>query len=123
MNTWVAFTMGESNRGREMMVFDWNKAARLIRERKPECASAGLRNDWEYTGGTIYEDGKPVMDDYTYLASTWAVPELDMDGYIVECFRMEHEVPRWGPKTKWPKSALNILSESEVEMLDEGRSD
>lgn len=119
MNTWAAFAMGEANRGKEMMVFDWNKAARLIRERKPECASAGLRGDWEYTGGAIYEDGKPVMGDYTYLASTWAVPELDMDGAIVECFRMKHEVPGWDSKTKWPKSALDILSTENTEMLEE----
>ena len=59
------------------------------------------------------------MGDYTYLASTWAVPELDMDGDIVECFRMEHEVPGWDSKTKWPKSALNILSAAEMEMLEE----
>lgn len=38
MNTWVAFAMGEANREKELMVFDWDKAARLIRERKPECA-------------------------------------------------------------------------------------
>ena len=114
MNTWAAFVMGEANRGKELMVFDWDKAARLIRERKPECASAGLRSDWEYTGGTIYEDGKPVMDDYTYLASTWAVPELDVDGDIVECFRMEHEVPKWNSDTKWPQSALDILNAKEV---------
>ena len=113
MNTWAAFAMGEANRGKELMVFDWDRAARLIRERKPECASAGLRSDWEYTGGTIYEDGKPVMDDYTYLASTWAVPELDMDGEIVECYRMQHEVPQWDENTKWPYSALTILSEAD----------
>ena len=58
------------------------------------------------------------MDDYTYLASTWAVPELDMDGDIVECFRMGHEVPGWNSKTKWPKSALDILSAEEMEMLE-----
>ena len=118
MNTLVTFAMGEANRGKELMVFDWNKAARLIRERKPECASAGLRGDWEYTGGTIYEDGEPVMDDYTYLASTWAVPELDMDGDIVECFRMKHEVPRLDSNTKWLKSALEILSAEEMERLE-----
>ena len=118
MNTLAAFAMGEANRGKEMMVFDWDKAARLIGERKPECASAGLRDDWEYTGGTIYEDGKPVMDDYTYLASTWAVPELDMNGDIVECFRMKHEVPGWGAETKWPKSALDILNSEEMEMQE-----
>lgn len=118
MNTWAAFAMGEVNRGKELMVFDWDRAARLIREKKPERASAGLRSDWEYTGGTIYKDEKPVMNDYTYLASTWAVPELDMDGDIVECFRMEHEVPGWNSKTKWPKSALDILSAEEMEMLE-----
>lgn len=117
MNTWMAFAMGEANRGKELMVFDWDKAARLIQEKKPKWATAGLHSDWEYTGGTIYEDGNPVMDDYTYLASTWAVPELDMDGDIVECFRMEHEVPGWDSKTKWPKSALDILSAEEMEML------
>lgn len=114
MNTWTAFAMGEANRGKELMVFDWDRAARLIRERKPERASAGLRSDWEYTGGTIYKDEKPVMNDYTYLASTWAVPELDMDGDIVECFRMEHEVPGWNSKTKWPKSALDILNAKSI---------
>lgn len=49
------------------MVFDWDKAARLIQEKKPKWATAGLRGDWEYTGGTIYEDGKPVMDDASNL--------------------------------------------------------
>lgn len=110
MNTWAAFAMGEANRGKERMVFDWDKAAKLIRERKPEWASAGLRSDWEYTGGTIYEDGKPVKSKYTYLASTWAVPELDMDGDIVECYRMESEVPGWNEDTSWPASALAILA-------------
>ena len=43
MNTWAAFAMGEANRGKELMVFDWDKAARLIKERKPECAYAGVR--------------------------------------------------------------------------------
>ena len=100
MNTLDALAMGKANRGKELMVFDWDKAGRLIKERRPEYASAGLRGDWEYTGGTIYESGKPVMDDYTFLASTWAVPELDLDGDVVACYRMQHEVPEWGSKTK-----------------------
>lgn len=117
MNNWMAFAMGETNRGKELMVFDWDKAARLIKERKPECVSAGLQSNWEYTGGIIYEDGKPVMNNYTYLSSTWAVPELNMDGDFVECFRMEDEVPGWGSDTKWPQSALDILSAAETELL------
>ena len=115
MNSMMAFVMGELNRGKEQMVFDWDKAATLIKDRNPKNASAGLRGDWECTGDTIYEDGKPVKNRDTYLASTWAVPELYMDGDIVECYRMAHEVPRWNANTKWPQSALEILNAKEAQ--------
>lgn len=88
MNTMEAFAMGEANRGKELMVFDWDTAAKLIRENSPSIALAGLRNDWEYTGGEIYIDGEPTFDSYTYLASTWATPELDLDGEVVPCYKM-----------------------------------
>ena len=111
MDTLSAFAMGEANRGRPLMVFDWNKAAELIKERGAKTASGGLSGDWEYTGGRILEDGMPVPveDTYTYLASTWATPELEIDGEIIECYQMEDEVPDWGAKTYWPQSALDIL--------------
>lgn len=91
------------------MVFDWDKAARLIRERKPEKAGAGLRSDWEHTGGDIFVNGEPVTDSYTYLASNWAAPEIDMDGEVVPCFVLVDDSPGWDEKTKWPASALAIL--------------
>lgn len=109
MNTIAAFMMGEANRGRELMVFDWDKAARLIKESGLKDASAGLRGDWGWTGGEIFTDGQPNLDDYTYLASTWAVPELEIDGETVDCYRMQSETPGWGSDTKWPESALAIL--------------
>lgn len=112
MDTMTAFAMGEFNRGKEEMVFDWEKAARIIKERKPEYAAAGLRSDWEWTGGVIYEDGKPIKDSYTYLSSTWAVPELEVDDDIIECYRMQSDTPGWGSGTKWPKEALKILEEA-----------
>ncbi len=111
MNTIAAFAMGIANRGKERMVFDWEKAAQLIRELKPEYAAAGLMDDWEYTGGIIYEEGQPVLNAKTYLASTWAIPLLDLDGDIRECYRMESETPGWNEHTKWPKSAIAILNE------------
>jgi hypothetical protein len=96
--------------GKDFMVFDWDKAAKLIRERKPEEASAGLRSDWSYTGGVIYQAGDPVTtDNGTYLASLWAEPELDMDGDVVECWRFQKDSPNWNENTKWPESALEIL--------------
>lgn len=93
------------------MVFDWRKAAELIRERKPERARAGLADDWEWTGGDIFADGKPVPvdDTYVYLASTWATPELDLDGEIIPCFLMISASPGWDEHTYWPQIALDIL--------------
>lgn len=112
MDSMSAFAMGKANQHKELMVFDWEKAAWLIKERKPKRASAGLRGDWEWTGDDIYENGAPVPSDntYTFLASTWATPELDLDGEIVDCYKMESEVPGWGSDTYWPPEALAIIN-------------
>lgn len=111
MDTLSAFAKGEANRGKELMVFDWDKAARLIKERKAMNASAGLSGDWEYTGGDILENGIPVPEDetYVYLSSTWATPELEINGEIIDCYRMESETDGWGSNTYWPETARKIL--------------
>ncbi len=100
-------------RGERGKVFDWNTAARLLKERQPTHASAGLEGDWDYTNGPIWRDGKPVPRDetYTYLASSWATPVLDMDGDEVDCYISEDEAKPlgWDAKTYWPESALAIL--------------
>lgn len=108
MDTMQAFARGSASRGQELMVFDWDRAAQLIRERKPKVASAGLTGDWEYTGGEIYSDGKPTLKSYTYLASSWATPELDMDGEVIDCFVMQGKTG-WDSGTTWPDSAKAIL--------------
>jgi hypothetical protein len=56
-------------------------------------------------------DGKPVPEDdtYVYLASTWATPELDIDGDVIECYRMQSETPGWDSGTYWPESARALL--------------
>jgi hypothetical protein len=99
VDTLAAFAMGNSNRGKPLKVFDWNRAAALIRDRQAKYAAAGLSGDWEYTGGDIYKEGKPVPEDdtYTYLASTWASPEINVDGDLLPCWRWQSEVPpEWG---------------------------
>lgn len=113
MNSIAAFAMGQANRGNELKVFDWDKAAKLIKESKTDYASAGLDEDWEWTGGVIYEDNEPVMDAYTYLSSTWATPKLYINGDFIDCYKMAHEVPNWNAETKWPESALKILNKGE----------
>lgn len=115
MDTMQAFMRGQASRGDPMRVFDWDEAARRIRDKKPRVASAGLGGDWEYTGGTIYRNDKPVDKDdtYTYLASTWAVPELDLDGEVDPCWKWQKDSPGWDAKTYWPESALEILNKKD----------
>lgn len=120
MDTMSAFMMGVINRGKEPKVFDWDKAAQILRERKAQYAEAGLLDDWECTGGTILEDGKPVKNSYTYLASKWATPALELeDGETIECYRMQSEVPIWDAHTRWPKSALAIFNGEKQEVKHE----
>jgi hypothetical protein len=111
MDSVSAFIMGSANRGKPLMVFDWDRAARRIRETNAAEASAGLSSDWEYTGGPIYRNGAPVPadDTYTYLASTWATPEVDLDGELEDCWRYAHDTPGWGASTYWPESAAAVL--------------
>ena len=111
MNSLAAFAMGEANRGKESMVFDWHKAAELIKKHNGITVSAGLSGDWDYTGGQILENGKivPAEDTYVYLASTWARPEIEIDGDIQDCFLMETDTPGWSSDTYWPESAVAIL--------------
>ena len=50
MRTDLAFALGSATRDSPLMVFDWDKAAELLRGRNPSYAEAGLKGDWEYTG-------------------------------------------------------------------------
>ena len=109
MDTALAFMMGEAHRNNRLMVFDWDKAAQIIAERKPEIAFAGLEGDEEYTMGVIWRDGKPEKNDYTYLASTWATPTLYIDCEEIECWCC---TDKWDSDTKWPMSALKIVEEA-----------
>lgn len=119
MDSMEAFARGAAARARgaPSRVFDWEKAARLIAERKPTEAGAGLANDWEWTGGAIWRDGKPVPagETYTYLMSNHAAPELEMDGERMDCWRWEKDAPDWDEKTYWPQSALDILAKPQAE--------
>lgn len=109
MDSLSAFAMGQANQGKESMVFDWVKAAQIIKEGNHKNARAGLRGDWEYTGGDILEDGKIPEDNYTYLSSTWAVPELEIEGEVQACYVMQSQRKEWGSRTFWPDEAKSIL--------------
>ena len=119
MDTMTAFAMGEANRGRERMVFDWDKAVSIIQERGLKNCGAGLESDFEYTAGSILVDGVPVTEDYTYLASNWATPQLIIysnkdDGYFdyeetVDCWVRENATSYNG-STKFPEHLIKKLT-------------
>jgi len=112
MDSMAAMAMGRAAKaaGATIKVFDWDKAAQIIKERKPQRADAGLAGDFEYTRGTIYRDGQIVTDDdVLYLASNWAAPTLILDdSEEIVCSR-EEAGSGWDAKTKWPESARHIL--------------
>lgn len=98
--------------------FDWLKAARIIRDRKVQNASAGLLGDESMTSGTIIRDGKIVRDSGAYLSSTWATPMLRIHHRIVDdhestdttilCWRYSDELSAPLQSHDWPDEAIAI---------------
>jgi hypothetical protein len=111
MDTMSAFARGQAAKGQLQRVFDWVKAAEIIKERQPTEASAGLAEDLGWTSGPIWVDGKPVKreDTYVYLSSNWAVPVLIIDGHEIECWKYEKDTPEWNSGTYWPPEACVVL--------------
>ncbi len=107
----VALAEAAIERGDPHRVFDWDKAARLIIERCPKVAEAGLKNDWPSTGGVIWRNGAPVprADTYTYLGSRWAMPQIILDDEdAIDCW-IDGDQTDWDAYTYWPDSALAIV--------------
>lgn len=112
MDSRSAFARGDAARavGARLRVFDWDKAATLIVERGARKATAGLKGDWEWTGGTILRDGRPLDENkHCFLASIWATPQVYVDGEVIDCWRYEDDTPGWDEDTFWPESARAIL--------------
>lgn len=121
MDTLSAFARGEAARGNRIRVFDWDKAAAILANGRVQSARAGLQDDWDWTGGDILRDGQPVPRDetYTFLASTWATPELLICGETcIPCWRYKDESPGWDAHTYWPDSALAILRGGERKAIE-----
>ena len=89
-------------------VFDWTKAAEIIKEKQCKEAMAGLDEDWYWTADYIVEDGKAKVKNGCFLASNWATPVLDIEGERVECWfpLMKSERHTYDANGFWPKEAL-----------------
>ena len=100
-------------RGEKGKMFDWDKAAEIIREHKPSEAVAGLSSDMKWTAGVIYRNGAPVPreETYVYLSSMWATPVLVLDdGAEIPCWKVPPTDMDRDPDIYWPPSARAILN-------------
>lgn len=110
--------IAETRRTSRERVFDWDKAARILSEKKPYQAWAGLGGDFCNTGDVIYQEGNVVTDSDTYLSSYWATPTLLLmgeddfafeEGESIPCWKYKDE-SEWDASTTWPKSSIDILT-------------
>lgn len=113
MDSMAALMKGYATRFQPQKVFDWNKAAQIVKDSGCQYADAGLSEDLSCTCGVIYSEGDPFFDDYTYLASTWATPVLIIDGQEYECWVYRDDSPGWDCDTKWPQTALDVICKGE----------
>lgn len=87
-----------------MNLYDFKKAETYIKDRieSIETAELGMREDWNWTASTIFEDGKFTSDMETLTGicgidgSTWATPLLSItykDGTDeeIECYTTDGE--------------------------------
>lgn len=99
-------------------VFDWDKAARIIKDNDYKNVKAGLDEDWYATSDAILINGVPYMESNSFLMSNWATPIMiilddDNDGDTAIpcwCYKTECE---WDAYTQWPDSALQIFRAEE----------
>lgn len=105
------------NSGNQHLTFNWDMAAEIIRKYLVDhpdlTAEAGLQGDWSYTGGEIFENGRPTNDSYTYLSSNWAIPTLILswggeDQEEINCSVIESE-SRFSSDSKWDDDSLKLL--------------
>lgn len=74
-----------------MKKFDYDKARKICENEDVVYAEGGLRQDWNWTAGTIYENGKFDENGVGYDHSIWATPvikytTIDGQTYVLDCF-------------------------------------
>lgn len=108
------------SKGEEQNVFDWTRAAEIIKDRDIKNASAGLAEDWDMTNGQILVNGKPKGKNKSniFLGSTWATPVLVIGDEIIPCYRLESDTPGWNSITHWPEEALAILGFNSIDVYE-----
>lgn len=111
MDPFDIFVNGLRHEKNERRVFDWNKAAQILRDRKTLTCKACIIEDYDETVGSILIDGEPALDfKFPYLSSCYGTPCIVFeDCDFVPCWIPQSESPDWTGYTYWPESARCIL--------------
>lgn len=95
---------------KEFKNLDFEKANQIIEKEKEKIdyVIGGLAEDWGYTQGTIFIDGKYVKkaDEYEspYFSSYWATPAIEINykngkSKMIECYKASTRcipnIPKW----------------------------
>ena len=111
VDAFAGYAMAKAARaaGEVGKVFDWDTAARILRDRKATNACAYLEGDYEWTVGDILIDGEITTEGRAYLFSLWATPILEIDGKPIEYWVPGDDPREWDSGTHWPESAVAIF--------------
>ncbi len=106
---------------RDLVVFDWDKAAKLIAEYATTCeVYAGIvesdPSSWRSTKQLIFQ-GKPVVKYGIFVVhAQYGVPTIEINGELTPCFIPAHQIPEsWMANISsvfdvvWPATSLAIL--------------
>lgn len=99
------FQFGHISKDKCDMVFDWEKAAQIIKDTRPYIAYAQLEEDWEKETRKIYQGGIPVYSETVHSQKYRPMLVVNSEKPI-PCFKMEYDTNGMEP---WPTRALNIL--------------
>jgi hypothetical protein len=98
-------------------IFDWDKAARLIKEKKPKMpVLAGIKEDWHYTFGAIYDNGEIINDSSPWTYSNLYTPQMVINREFIECwiYAKEELIFSKDELNHWTESAINILNGNDI---------
>ena len=96
---------------KEFKNLDFKKAYQIIENGKDniDYVIGGLAEDWGYTKGTIFMNGKYVKEDKDdfetpYFSSYWATPAIEInykngESKMIECYKKSSKcfckIPKW----------------------------
>lgn len=85
-------------------VLDWMAALYYISKANGKSVYAGLSEDWDYTCGVIYENGRLVRDERVFIVARESTPCVAIgsrNSERIPCWRTTHDRLTTGAPDWW----------------------